>query len=77
MLRRGRAGGLNRVESSLVGRHIAPAAAGAPNSLSTACRLASVVVVILALATGVMVVRTGDSGAKAAWHGRLSASSSR
>ena len=27
--------------------------------------------VVMSLATGVAVVRAGDSGAKAAWHGRL------
>jgi hypothetical protein len=75
VVRRGQAGGLNRLESAVVGGRIALIPAGTTTSIRTACRLASVVVVILALATAVMVVRTGDSGAKAAWHGRLSATS--
>jgi hypothetical protein len=73
-LRRAHAGRLNVFESRVVDavpslRHYAET-----HRLTGAHRTAAVLVVVLAVATGVQVYRVGDAGAKAAWAGRLSSS---
>ncbi|MGF7235323.1 MAG: DUF2231 domain-containing protein [Frankia sp.] len=68
-------GELNRVEAAVMAR----VAGGAhsrrrPSDRTRTGRLqqgAATLLVLASLATAVAVVRTGDSGSKAAWHGRL------
>lgn len=68
ILRRAPHGELNRVEERLLG---ARTVAGPWASSQVLSRISAGVVVVVAIATGVLVVLVGDSGAKAAWHGRL------
>jgi hypothetical protein len=71
LVRRGRTGHLNDLERRLVPSR--PQAAVTPG-LTTVCRASSVLLVVLAILTGIQVYRVGDAGAKAAWSGRLSSS---
>jgi hypothetical protein len=74
LVRRARLGDLNRVEGFVQARSglvVGPNSAG---GLTVASRVAAGLLVVTAIATAVAVVRVGDSGAKAVWHGRLSTS---
>ena len=71
-LRRAHAGQLNVFESRVVDAAPNLRRYAETHRLTGAHRLAAVVVVVLAVATGVQVYRVGDAGAKAAWAGRLS-----
>jgi hypothetical protein len=63
----------NRVEAALLARLTRrPVSLGRPLP-AMVLRAASVVLVVMAVATAAAVVRVGDSGAKAVWHGRVSA----
>jgi hypothetical protein len=71
LMRRARADDLNRVESAVLVRfpRLRPQQQGA---LKVASRATAVLLVVMAVATTVAVVRVGDSGAKAVWAGRVS-----
>jgi hypothetical protein len=71
LLRRSRLDDLNRVEAAAVGRLPKVRDYSRRHRLYAAHRVAAGLLVIAALATLVTVVRVGDSGAKAAWSGRL------
>jgi hypothetical protein len=73
-LRRAHAGQLNAVESRVVDAVPTLRQYAETHRLTGAHRVAAVLVVVLAVATGVQVYRVGDAGAKAAWAGRLSSS---
>jgi hypothetical protein len=72
LARRTRYGELNQVESALIARR--PALFGRPSRshLRLLHKVTAVVLVSMSLLTALAVVRVGDSGAKAVWHGRLS-----
>jgi hypothetical protein len=71
---RSRMGDLNRVEVVLLGR--LPSVAGSRRDRrAIAYRLASALLVVVAIGTATQVIRVGDSGAKAAWHDRVGAQS--
>ncbi len=71
-LRRAHAGQLNVFESRVVDATPNVRRYAETHRLTGAHRVAGVLVVVLAVATGVQVYRVGDAGAKAAWAGRLS-----
>jgi hypothetical protein len=75
LLRRGRHEELNRVEAAAIRRWPAVRDYSRRHRLYAAHRAAAVLLVVAALATMVAVVRAGDSGAKAAWNGRLHSAS--
>jgi hypothetical protein len=72
LLRRSRHGEVNRVESAALVRLPTLRDYSRRHRLYAAHRAAAGLLVITALATMFTVVRVGDSGAKAAWSGRLS-----
>ncbi|HEY5200798.1 MAG TPA: hypothetical protein VIJ31_07785 [Acidothermaceae bacterium] len=71
-LRRAHAGQLNVFESRVVDAVPALRRYAGTHRLTGTLRTAAVLVVVLAVATGVQVYRVGDAGAKAAWAGRVS-----
>jgi hypothetical protein len=71
LVQRGRHDELNRVEVAAISRWPALRDYSRRHRLYAAHRAAAVVLVVVALVTMVAVVRAGDSGAKAAWNGRL------
>jgi hypothetical protein len=71
LLRRNRAGDVNRVEAAAFNRLPGVRDYSQRHRLLALHRVTATLLVVTALATGVAVVRAGDSGAKAAWHGRL------
>jgi uncharacterized membrane protein len=73
LIRRSRHGQLNQVEAAVLTRPTPLADRTSPGRLRVLHRVASVVLVVMSLLTGLAVVRVGDSGAKAVWHDRLSA----
>jgi hypothetical protein len=76
LLRRFRREDVNRVEAAVLVRFPAVRDYSRRHRLLSAHRLAAALVVVTALLSMVAVVRVGDSGAKAAWHGRLTNSAS-
>jgi predicted membrane protein DUF2231 len=74
LLRRERGGRLNELERRAVDAAPSVKEYAQAHPLVGAHRTAAVLVVVLAIATGVQVYRVGDAGAKAAWSGRLSSS---
>ncbi len=73
-LRRAHAGQLNAFENHLVDAIPTFRRYAETHRLIGAHRVAAVLVVVLAVGTGVQVYRVGDAGAKASWAGRLSSS---
>jgi hypothetical protein len=71
MIRRAGRGELNRVEQTAAERFPGLLRARQRRPLRRVHRATAVVLVVMSLATVVAVVRVGDSGAKAAWHGRI------
>jgi hypothetical protein len=71
ILRRDRRGELNRVESAVIARLTAGNGIALRRNTTRLHQAAAAVVVLASLVTVIAVVRTGDSGAKAAWHGRV------
>jgi hypothetical protein len=72
LLRRVRRERLNEVESRIVAAAPGLDRYAQAHTLDGAQRATAVLLVLLAVATGVQVYRVGDAGAKAAWSGRLS-----
>jgi uncharacterized membrane protein len=72
LVRRARADELNRVETALLARATGITSWGSPVTMKLLSRATAILLVVMAIATSVAVVRVGDSGAKAVWHGRLS-----
>jgi hypothetical protein len=73
LLRRSRRGDLNRVEATALGWLPTFRDYSRRHRLLALHRCLAVLLVASAVASGVAVVRAGDSGARAAWHGRLGA----
>ena len=71
-LQRSRDGRLNQFESRAVNALPSVKEYAQAHQFLGARRTAAVLVVVLAVATGIQVYRVGDAGAKAAWAGRLS-----
>jgi hypothetical protein len=71
LVRRFRQGDVNRVESAALTRLPAVRDYSRRHRLLALHRITAALLVVTAVATGVAVVRAGDSGAKAAWQGRL------
>jgi hypothetical protein len=71
MLRRFRKEELNRVELAALVRLPALRDYSRRHRLLALHRATATLLVVMSVATGVAVVRAGDSGAKAAWQGRL------
>jgi hypothetical protein len=71
LLRRNRGGDVNRVEAAALVRLPAVRDYSRRHRLLALHRAAAALLVVTAIVTGVAVVRAGDSGAKAAWQGRL------
>jgi hypothetical protein len=71
LLRRFRRGDVNRVETAVLVQLPAVRDYSRRHRLIALHRVTAALLVVMALATGVAVVRAGDSGAKAAWQGRL------
>lgn len=72
LLGRSREGKLNDLESWAFDARPELAEFAAGHRVAPWRRAAAVVLVVLAILTGVQVYRVGDAGAKAAWSGRLS-----
>lgn len=73
LLRRNRHGDVNQVEGAVLVRFPGIRDYSRRHRLLALHRGTATVLVVMAIATGVAVVRAGDSGAKAAWQGRLGA----
>ena len=73
-IRRVHAGQLNAAESRVVDAIPAVRRYAETHRLMGAHRVSALLVVVLAVGTGVQVYRVGDAGAKAAWAGRISGS---
>jgi hypothetical protein len=71
LIRRFRQDDINRVETALLVRLPAVRDYSRRHRLLALHRIAATLLVVTAVATAVAVVRAGDSGAQAAWHGRL------
>jgi hypothetical protein len=71
LLKRARAQQLNRVEAVVLARTGPLKNDSSAGSLTWASRATAAVLVVMAIATAVAVVRVGDTGAKAVWSGRL------
>jgi hypothetical protein len=71
LLRRFRKGDVNRVESAALVRFPSIRDYSRRHRLMALHRGAAALLIVMSVATAVAVVRAGDSGAKAAWHGRL------
>jgi hypothetical protein len=71
LLRRARAERLNALERRFIDSRPGVAAYAQTHRLSVAYAVSAVVLVVLAVATGIQVYRVGDAGAKASWQGRL------
>lgn len=71
LLRRSRRDEVNQIEAIAMHRLSRLRDYARRHRLYAAHRVAAVLLVLTALATLVTVVRVGDSGANAAWHGRL------
>jgi hypothetical protein len=71
LLRRFRKDDINRVETAALVRLPAVRDYSRRHRLLALHRITATLLVVTAVVTGVAVVRAGDSGAKAAWHGRL------
>jgi hypothetical protein len=71
LLKRARAQQLNRVEAVVLARTGPLKNDSSTGSLTWASRATAAVLVVMAIATAVAVVRVGDTGAKAVWSGRL------
>jgi hypothetical protein len=76
MSRAGR-GELNQVEAAVVARRAGLAERLSQRSMVRSRQVAATLLVVMSLLTAIAVVRVGDSGAKAVWHGRVSASGTR
>lgn len=70
VVRRAGVDGLNVVERSVMER-VAPNRGVSTRKLAVAHRALAALLVFASVLTGVAVVRAGDSGAKAAWQGRV------
>jgi hypothetical protein len=70
-------GELNQVEAAVVARRAGLLDRSSQRNMVNARRVTAVVLVVMSLLTAIAVVRVGDSGAKAAWHGRVSATGTR
>ncbi len=70
ILRRERRGDLNRVEAATITRITHGKGIALRRDLARLQQGVAVLLVAASIVTTVAVVRTGDSGAKAAWHGR-------
>jgi hypothetical protein len=75
LLRRNRLGDVNRVEAAALVRLPSVRDYSRRHRLLALHRATATLLVVAAIATGVAVIRAGDSGAKAAWQGRLSPAS--
>jgi hypothetical protein len=75
LLRRFRKDDINRVETAALTRLPAVRDYSRRHRLLALHRITASVLVVMAVVTGVAVVRAGDSGAKAAWHDRLAPAS--
>jgi hypothetical protein len=76
VVRAGR-GELNQVEAAAVARRAGLAERLSHRSMVRARQVTAIVLVVMSLLTAIAVARVGDSGAKAVWHDRVSASASR
>lgn len=74
LLRRLRRGDVNRLEATVLGWLPTVRDYSRRHRLLALHRLLAAALVVTAVAAGVAVVRAGDSGAKAAWQGRLGTS---
>jgi hypothetical protein len=70
-------GELNQVEAAVVARRTGLLDRMSQRRIVNARRVTAVVLVVMSLLTAVAVARVGDSGAKAAWHDRVSAAGTR
>jgi uncharacterized membrane protein len=77
LLHRSRQGELNQVEAAVMARRRPQADRPSPARLHVLHRVTAVVLVAMSLLTALAVVRVGDSGAKAVWHGRVSTAATR
>jgi hypothetical protein len=71
LIRRSRHGDVNRVELAALVRLPAVRDYSRRHRLLALHRATAALLVVMAVVTGIAVVRAGDSGAKAAWQGRL------
>ena len=71
---RSRSGRLNEVERRLVASRLSASPSARSRRLTTTQRVSAVLVVVLAVLTGIQTYRVGDAGAKAAWANRISPS---
>jgi hypothetical protein len=69
---RARADRLNVIEGGAVDRFFPRWRTATGSGLAALHRSTAVLLVVISILTGIAVVRAGDSGAKAAWNGRLS-----
>jgi hypothetical protein len=72
LVMRSRSGRLNDLERRFMPGRPDPSTSAANRPLTTAYRSSAGLLVVFAVLTAVQVYRVGDSGAKAAWSGRLS-----